>query len=448
MSHERGRRLDGWKEISVYTGVPPRTLQRWERERRFPVRRLPGSMLESGRAAKVYAFTVEVDAWMANGAHGYERGVSLVRRRLLWGLALAAAVVGLGWGGFHLYRTHLNPPQPITATLDRDGLLTARDATGSVLWHYHFEGAPFLLGIPWRWPLTYVGDWNNDGFREVFAALVRENDFGDYLACLDASGSLRWVFRPEGPVCWGGEEISGRFRIKAVRASGRLRDGRTIFAVAFNYFPLFPGTIVVLDGEGRLVGQYWNTGFVFDLDFIDVDADGQDEIVFGGINNRLNAPVVGLIDATVQNAISPVPAGYAPGLTAGQERVYRVIPRTPLADAWQADSRVFYVDVTENGVIWVETQVRGDPHIWQDPQERVYLLGPDLVPFKLELPHSYRVLHQRLYEEGKITRPVDDDLIRSLLRFEDPVVPGVSGLRPPSSGRRPSKSAEGIGLAG
>ncbi|GAB4108134.1 MAG: hypothetical protein Kow001_03700 [Acidobacteriota bacterium] len=69
--------------------------------------------------------------------------------------------------------------------------------------------------------------------------------------------------------------------------------------------------------------------------------------------------------------------------------------------------------------------MRGAPYVWQDPQERVYLLGLDLKPFKIEIPYSCRVFHEWLFAEGKITQPLDDTLIQSLLRFEDALIPGV-----------------------
>ncbi len=53
--------LNGWKEIAAYLGRDPRTVERWEKQRSLPVRRLPGS----GRAS-VYALVPELDAWLAS----------------------------------------------------------------------------------------------------------------------------------------------------------------------------------------------------------------------------------------------------------------------------------------------------------------------------------------------------------------------------------------------
>jgi Tol biopolymer transport system component len=51
-------RLESWKEIASYLNRGVRTVQRWEREKGLPVRRLPG-----GDLARVHALKSELDAW-------------------------------------------------------------------------------------------------------------------------------------------------------------------------------------------------------------------------------------------------------------------------------------------------------------------------------------------------------------------------------------------------
>jgi TolB-like protein len=51
-------RLESWKEIGSYLNRDVRTVQRWERSKGLPVRRLPG-----GEMARVYALRSELDAW-------------------------------------------------------------------------------------------------------------------------------------------------------------------------------------------------------------------------------------------------------------------------------------------------------------------------------------------------------------------------------------------------
>jgi hypothetical protein len=51
--------LNGWKEIGRYVGRDTRTVERWEKLRGLPVRRVPGA----GRAT-VYALITELDEWL------------------------------------------------------------------------------------------------------------------------------------------------------------------------------------------------------------------------------------------------------------------------------------------------------------------------------------------------------------------------------------------------
>ncbi len=55
-----GERLDGWKAIAGYLGRDIRTVQRWELSEGLPIHRL-----EHKQRASAYAFTAELDAWLA-----------------------------------------------------------------------------------------------------------------------------------------------------------------------------------------------------------------------------------------------------------------------------------------------------------------------------------------------------------------------------------------------
>ena len=56
-------RLDGWKEIASHFGRGVRSVQRWERELRLPVRRI-----DTGRGQVTYAFVDELEQWRESAA--------------------------------------------------------------------------------------------------------------------------------------------------------------------------------------------------------------------------------------------------------------------------------------------------------------------------------------------------------------------------------------------
>lgn len=64
-----GPRLNGWKEIATHLGRGVRTAQRWEREFGLPVRRIGQDRSES-----VFAFTTEIDGWLASSSAASAKG--------------------------------------------------------------------------------------------------------------------------------------------------------------------------------------------------------------------------------------------------------------------------------------------------------------------------------------------------------------------------------------
>lgn len=84
---ERGtdKRLDSWKAIAAHLGRDVRTVQRWEKDERLPIHRL-----KHETRATVFAWTGELDRWIAARS---ESPPSRSRRLRYWVAGLAAAVL-------------------------------------------------------------------------------------------------------------------------------------------------------------------------------------------------------------------------------------------------------------------------------------------------------------------------------------------------------------------
>ena len=77
-------RIDSWKGISAYLGRDVSTVIRWEKEKGFPVHRIPG-----GKRQGVFAYRQELDQWMAGLGHANGAGVSQSSRN---GTTVAPAI--------------------------------------------------------------------------------------------------------------------------------------------------------------------------------------------------------------------------------------------------------------------------------------------------------------------------------------------------------------------
>jgi tetratricopeptide (TPR) repeat protein len=86
--------LDGWKQISDFLQRDPRTCQRWERELALPIHRLDGSP-----KARVFAYTDELEAWLARKpwqrSDPLGRIIEFVRSKPRAAVAVLLMVLGL-----------------------------------------------------------------------------------------------------------------------------------------------------------------------------------------------------------------------------------------------------------------------------------------------------------------------------------------------------------------
>ena len=101
-------KLDSWKQIAVYLGREVRTVQRWEKSSGLPVRRL-----QHEKRGSVYAYTGELDAWIAardpqqtEGASPDTRTPRRSRVAYLLAAATLAGVAGIAAALFARPLTH------------------------------------------------------------------------------------------------------------------------------------------------------------------------------------------------------------------------------------------------------------------------------------------------------------------------------------------------------
>ena len=196
-----GERLDSWKEISAYLKRDPRTLQRWEKKEGLPIHR---HVHES--QTSVYAFTAELDAWLASrtisNGNSFEtdaKSHSGIGIRLWVALAVLAAVSAAvvfaiirqrphpaqlatrafrqAWAGDEVdYWNAVSPDGRYASFTDfRTGDLGVRDLVLGQNRHVTNKGKTMQESPAWAWNATFSPDgksiaywwWNDDRSNEV-----------------------------------------------------------------------------------------------------------------------------------------------------------------------------------------------------------------------------------------------------------------------------------------
>ncbi len=315
--------LSSWKEVASYLGVSVRTAQHWEAQRGLPVRRLAG---EKGR---VWAEPEELDRWRQNNV---ERPRWWTSPRFLGLWAAAATAVLLVAGAVWLLSTRHGPPAGFH---HESKSLVVTDEQGRELWRRTFEEPFHHTSTPealLRCHQVWFIDIDDDGRVELLYAYdpaAREND-GNILFCFSESGREKWRFVPGRGVASRLATFRPTYRVVQVMplAPGGERTRKIV--VVGTHTSRYPTQIVVLSPQGAVLGEYWHSGQLGNLELSDLDGDGHQEILLSGISNGYSTATFLVLDPNDLGGASEEEnqdyqlLGFGPG----REKARILFPRT------------------------------------------------------------------------------------------------------------------------
>jgi hypothetical protein len=389
----KGKMLSSWKEIAARLGVTVRTVQRWEKLAGLPIHRQG-----AGKTGRIYAHSIELDRWLAGGGPGRcDPEPTTIKPRLsrrFWPLiaagALLAAVAGLAaWFG----RLEPGAGQPSAWSLERSNLVV-RDARGHVCWEKQFPpfNAHFESEVRDK---VLIADIDGDGRPEVLFNFFPEDmsRSASSLMCFDAKGGLRWEYRYGREKTFGNRYFEPTYKgmlIRPARVGGKPR----LLAVA-NHYIWYPAQVSLLEARtGRLVEEYWHPGAIYHCALADIDGDGEDEAVFGAINNPgqgIGHAAVGVLKLPFSR-VPKRPAGADdafPPVTGGGELAYALLATPDVNEALALLPIVMALRVDRDR-IFVETPL-------PESGAMVYYLDFKLRVLEYRFSDGFSALHQRLY---------------------------------------------------
>jgi hypothetical protein len=391
------RRLDSWKAIADYLGRDIRTAMRWHANDGLPVHRIGGSR---GRA--VFAFTNEIDRWLAGGrAPAAAPPVAAEPRprwtsaRVAWVVALVLAVLAAG-GGAWWWRGVAAAPGLITrASLVGDAVV-ALDSGAREVWRFQL---PHLIASESEQHVR-VADVDGDGRPDVVASIVPwqvESSTGESeLILVDSTGRLRWRRTLRDHVAFDGVDYGPPWYLNALIVYSVAGQAR--ITGAFHHHTWWPDLVVTYDADGGLLHTFVNAGWIYDLA---LTADGR-QLLASGVNNALGGAVLAALDVSRPAGTSPRGpesplCGNCPD---GQPDRYVLWPRSDLADPAQSPPAIVFVG--PDGTLEVhaiQRRLDGGP-------ELVTRLSPTFTVLHRSVSDSFRALHRRLEHEGGLAHPL------------------------------------------
>ena len=111
-----------------------------------------------------------------------------------------------------------------------------------------------------------------------------------------------------------------------------------------------------MNHEGKILGEYWNYGYLPDFTDIDINNDGTKEIIFVGTNNEYGKGCLVAFDSININGCSPQsPELKCIGFETCQQKYYMLFPRTDLDLIENPINSLTSIDILKNGHISVTT---------------------------------------------------------------------------------------------
>ena len=406
--------LSTWKEIAAYLDCTDRTCRRWEAKCGLPVHRV-----DKSPKAMVFALKNELDDWLIQQRNSLKSDLRIViKKRILLSLLIAVPLLTIA---ILLITSRLASMTP--ADFDIKGsTFTFMNEKGKPLWEYdteienlsatqiyrhHFQQVKIVADSK-IYPHLIIKDLNHDGRKEVLLSIQTVNELNEgKLICFNWKGRVLWTIQTGRVLEYGGKTYSPDYRISYMNVADIDHDGdmEVLLVSAQRYF--FPTQFLVLDHNGKIIGEYWNTGRISDFSVVDIDEDGINEIILGGCNNAYNKACIIVFDHKNIDGFSPQTADYSSSsFQTGTENFYILFPNTDVCLTEAPRGSINRMDILSNQKLLIR-----EAHTLL-----YFVVDFHMKVEKILLSDTFRRKHKKAKEAGLISSDFDDASLEALVR--------------------------------
>jgi len=379
---------------------------------------------EHNRAVKVYDGKYEIIESKKDSL--VSRSIELIRiypYRFSGSLAFVGLLIALFLFTKKPETKYINP----TLAVIKDNVLTVYNEMGDLMWKKGVPGmVDFRTDLPVDSQILQFGsrellldDLDGNGINELLIA-GKHPGLGsfasDTLYCFDPSGKLVWKygcgsFRSFNTPRWKHNNwfINDYFTVNTA-------TGKKMFVVASTNFG--PTKIFELDFiTGNIKQEFYNSGGISATKLFDIDDDGYEEIILGGINNAFSCAFVAVFKPDSVFGFSYSTEVFIPKeLQKNSALKYILFPTT---NYLQAVSRTDYNKVEQFFVSKEEKTITA--YIQEAPGGLPNIFGAVLYNFDLQwnvrgivLADNFIANYNRLFDQGKVKEPLDSNYTKKL----------------------------------
>jgi hypothetical protein len=415
----KGQLFSTWKKIADYLQCDVRTCRRWEETRRLPVHRLEGTS-----KSRVFAYQNELDDWLKgiNGAAASKTDKSqfieaatkepapasrLGRRYLYFGIPFIAVGTLIF---LHFLRPSHRNSDPFDFRIDGPELVILAK-NGHELWRYdtHLENLRDDKAYRSRFqtkkcgtlepgtdlPWIIIKDINRDQKPEVlFCTWTTDEHGGGNLICLSNGGKELWHFKTGREMWCGARTYGSEYNIRGFSTLDIDDNGVLETVVISHQTPNWLTQLALLDSNGQLLGEYWNSGHLADFILADLQGDGQKELLTVGLNNEYGKGCLVVFNPRNISGGSPQtkPEFTCRDLKPGTEEYYLLFPRTDVDLELSPVEALTRISAENPNILSLETATSGI----------YFILDFKLALEDVTLSHKFMQKHHEALLAGKV----------------------------------------------
>ncbi|HEX5216793.1 MAG TPA: hypothetical protein VFV98_15135 [Vicinamibacterales bacterium] len=388
-------RLDSWKAIAQYLTRDVATARRWEKMG-LPVRRVPG-----GRGSSVFAFTEEIDQWLAEGGTTTAPPPAAAPGATVktWGrlsrlLAVAAPlVVALGWWARVSHATIGDVRIELTPEA-----VIAFDRANAEQWRHEFPGdRKTALSPVAHQPQMVLGNPPAVLAMTAYSILDQtEAAVGGQLLQLNLQGRLQRSFSFDDSYRFDGKTFAAPWAMTTFAVNDAA--GARRIAVAAHHYVWDPGIVTILDDQFRRHGTFVHAGWIEAVRWLDPT-----RLVVGGYSNQEAGGMIALLDPDALDGQGPAEEGtrhYCDSCGRNRPLAMVVMPRSEVNIASGARFNRVVLDSMHSHIVARTMEVQTGP---EEPADAIYEFDQTLQLVGATYSERYWTVHRQLELAGRIS---------------------------------------------
>lgn len=395
-------KLNSWKEIAVYLDVSVRTAIRWEKQYGLPVHRIDNSV-----NARVFALKSDLDEWHLKRSLDSKNNRKIYENKLILFILVPVLVIFI----FLFFSQFLKNPNPVDFMVEKSTFF-ALGEKGNMLWEYDFKienlsnndtyhnNANYKrkFGFSRELPYIIIQDFDNNGLNEVLFGIKTQGEINEgKIFFFNHEGEIKWSTELGKKFILGSHTYHKTYGLKGFFTRDIDYDGKLEIFVIARHRDQNPTQLLVLNHDGKRIGEYWNAGRLTDYEFADLNSDGQEELLLVGVNNEYGKAVLIVFDVKNIDGASPQFSSdykYTEN-NSGSEIYYLLFPRTEVDLIIQPSKEsINLIEIKDNRKIFLTTL----------NSNINFVLNFDLEIEEVRFSDSFRKKYSDFQFEGKIEK--------------------------------------------